>query len=372
MAIDTYFPHLKTCITTSRLCTTPTPCALALAAKRVGHASCQFDGAPPLRPATIPPPSHISPPSAAHAGEQGGQQAAQQVQQPVGDKHVLLANEKRRRRRGRHNAAGRRRRDNIDEKIGELATLIWETHTSKNVDVFSTHYLIPCQYPMNFKLLPPTITEKLASYTPLPDYVTTMVHFGETGFCATESSMFVADDNVDGLKACSQAKRGCGCLKFIMVRDPCQPLLNSRSFTRLRLEATLLGRINPCKTTSNRMQLPSPLSDAEPTNSVIHVSSPYGISATSSRLRWDRGSGYSTYQRSNWYVLLSGMGSFASLDIALDVAASSAHIGRMKTTSLSPDIVHLVYMYCQYRALGHSTYTRSSLLLFTTLLLRSL
>lgn len=41
-------------------------------------------------------------------------------------KQALLANEKRRRRRESHNAVERRRRDNINEKISELATLIPE------------------------------------------------------------------------------------------------------------------------------------------------------------------------------------------------------------------------------------------------------
>ena len=39
---------------------------------------------------------------------------------------AIIANEKRRRRRESHNAVERRRRDNINEKIGELATLIPE------------------------------------------------------------------------------------------------------------------------------------------------------------------------------------------------------------------------------------------------------
>ncbi len=39
---------------------------------------------------------------------------------------ALIANEKRRRRRESHNAVERRRRDNINEKITELATLIPE------------------------------------------------------------------------------------------------------------------------------------------------------------------------------------------------------------------------------------------------------
>ncbi len=51
-----------------------------------------------------------------------GPGAAQNAQ----DKQSLLANEKRRRRRESHNAVERRRRDNINEKITELATLIPE------------------------------------------------------------------------------------------------------------------------------------------------------------------------------------------------------------------------------------------------------
>lgn len=39
---------------------------------------------------------------------------------------AIIANEKRRRRRESHNAVERRRRDNINEKISELATLIPE------------------------------------------------------------------------------------------------------------------------------------------------------------------------------------------------------------------------------------------------------
>jgi hypothetical protein len=42
------------------------------------------------------------------------------------NKQAILANEKRRRRRESHNAVERRRRDNINEKISELATLIPE------------------------------------------------------------------------------------------------------------------------------------------------------------------------------------------------------------------------------------------------------
>ncbi|PCH44693.1 HLH-domain-containing protein [Wolfiporia cocos MD-104 SS10] len=52
-----------------------------------------------------------------------------QGESPGGDmavKQALIANEKRRRRRESHNAVERRRRDNINEKISELATLIPE------------------------------------------------------------------------------------------------------------------------------------------------------------------------------------------------------------------------------------------------------
>lgn len=42
------------------------------------------------------------------------------------EKQAAIANEKRRRRRESHNAVERRRRDNINEKISELATLIPE------------------------------------------------------------------------------------------------------------------------------------------------------------------------------------------------------------------------------------------------------
>jgi hypothetical protein len=45
---------------------------------------------------------------------------------------AAIANEKRRRRRESHNAVERRRRDNINEKIGELATLIPECMLDPN------------------------------------------------------------------------------------------------------------------------------------------------------------------------------------------------------------------------------------------------
>lgn len=56
----------------------------------------------------------------ASAGSAGGTPGS------AADKQSLLANEKRRRRRESHNAVERRRRDNINEKISELATLIPE------------------------------------------------------------------------------------------------------------------------------------------------------------------------------------------------------------------------------------------------------
>ncbi|KIY65018.1 HLH-domain-containing protein [Cylindrobasidium torrendii FP15055 ss-10] len=61
-------------------------------------------------------PGFNSPPSA----------SAGNISQSMQDKQSVLANEKRRRRRESHNAVERRRRDNINEKITELATLIPE------------------------------------------------------------------------------------------------------------------------------------------------------------------------------------------------------------------------------------------------------
>ncbi|KAG5729078.1 hypothetical protein E4T56_gene3122 [Termitomyces sp. T112] len=70
------------------------------------HTSLPVPAAPPApSPASSPP--DPKPPTAA-------------------DKQAILANEKRRRRRESHNAVERRRRDNINEKISELATLIPE------------------------------------------------------------------------------------------------------------------------------------------------------------------------------------------------------------------------------------------------------
>ncbi|KZV73920.1 HLH-domain-containing protein [Peniophora sp. CONT] len=52
-------------------------------------------------------------------------------------KQAAIANEKRRRRRESHNAVERRRRDNINEKIAELATLIPESLLDSNVTPLS-------------------------------------------------------------------------------------------------------------------------------------------------------------------------------------------------------------------------------------------
>ncbi|EDR06948.1 uncharacterized protein LACBIDRAFT_299352 [Laccaria bicolor S238N-H82] len=86
-----------------------------------------YDPLPPQNQAQnqvqLPPPSH-PPPS--HPAPSAQQQKGGQQQQQVGDKQALLANEKRRRRRESHNAVERRQRDNINEKISELATLIPE------------------------------------------------------------------------------------------------------------------------------------------------------------------------------------------------------------------------------------------------------
>ena len=98
------------------------PRALALAANRVGHASCQLDGAPSLRSFTSSKSSSASPASLAlpcfsyfcSTRGQGGQQ-------PVGNKHALLANEKRQRRGESHNAVARRRRDINSEKTNDSA-----------------------------------------------------------------------------------------------------------------------------------------------------------------------------------------------------------------------------------------------------------
>jgi hypothetical protein len=59
-------------------------------------------------------------------------------------RRAIIANEKRRRRRESHNAVERRRRDNINEKIGELATLIPECM----LDTGGTHPGLSLSLPM--------------------------------------------------------------------------------------------------------------------------------------------------------------------------------------------------------------------------------
>ncbi|KAK7059841.1 helix-loop-helix DNA-binding domain-containing protein [Favolaschia claudopus] len=59
-------------------------------------------------------------------GGSGGNANGSAAEGKVESKASVLANEKRRRRRESHNAVERRRRDNINEKISELATLIPE------------------------------------------------------------------------------------------------------------------------------------------------------------------------------------------------------------------------------------------------------
>lgn len=71
----------------------------------------------------------MSPPhSHAVVGTPQGAQSVNVVSpvQTAAEKQAAIANEKRRRRRESHNAVERRRRDNINEKISELATLIPE------------------------------------------------------------------------------------------------------------------------------------------------------------------------------------------------------------------------------------------------------
>ncbi|KAI8986620.1 helix-loop-helix DNA-binding domain-containing protein [Trametes punicea] len=55
-----------------------------------------------------------------------GMQKGESPEEDLAAKQAMIANEKRRRRRESHNAVERRRRDNINERISELATLIPE------------------------------------------------------------------------------------------------------------------------------------------------------------------------------------------------------------------------------------------------------
>ncbi|EIW51650.1 HLH-domain-containing protein [Trametes versicolor FP-101664 SS1] len=65
-----------------------------------------------------------------------GMQKGESPPEDMATKHrALIANEKRRRRRESHNAVERRRRDNINEKISELATLIPECLLDPNATI---------------------------------------------------------------------------------------------------------------------------------------------------------------------------------------------------------------------------------------------
>ena len=55
----------------------------------------------------------------------------------------MIASEKRRRRRESHNAVERRRRDNINEKISQLATLIPEVMLNPTVQTTSLSRTFP-------------------------------------------------------------------------------------------------------------------------------------------------------------------------------------------------------------------------------------
>ncbi|KAI0777392.1 helix-loop-helix DNA-binding domain-containing protein [Trametes elegans] len=64
-----------------------------------------------------------------------GMQKGESPPEDMAVKQALIANEKRRRRRESHNAVERRRRDNINEKISELATLIPECLLDPNATI---------------------------------------------------------------------------------------------------------------------------------------------------------------------------------------------------------------------------------------------
>jgi hypothetical protein len=79
---------------------------------------------------------------------------------------AAIANEKRRRRRESHNAVERRRRDNINEKIGELATLIPECMLDPNApaNFLPTEDQITGVEPMPV----PTKSEEVVDPSPTP------------------------------------------------------------------------------------------------------------------------------------------------------------------------------------------------------------
>ena len=71
---------------------------------------------------------------------------------------AIIANEKRRRRRESHNAVERRRRDNINEKISELATLIPECLLDPNGTSFPTAPHLPRQPAFGLTTVPKIAT----------------------------------------------------------------------------------------------------------------------------------------------------------------------------------------------------------------------
>ncbi|KAF9486160.1 HLH-domain-containing protein [Pholiota conissans] len=85
-----------------------------------------FGPGSPVVPSSTVPGANVTVPSNAASGGAAAAGTGAAATGGTSDKQSLLANEKRRRRRESHNAVERRRRDNINEKISELATLIPE------------------------------------------------------------------------------------------------------------------------------------------------------------------------------------------------------------------------------------------------------
>ena len=113
-----YFPHLKTCITTSHLCSIPilivTTRTRACCQKSWTHKLSTLWRSLPMIIYLLKIKLSASPASPAlpcYSSLSGAQRP--RGQQPVGDKQALLANEKRRRRGESYIAVERRRRDNI-------------------------------------------------------------------------------------------------------------------------------------------------------------------------------------------------------------------------------------------------------------------
>ena len=75
---------------------------------------------------------------------------------------AIIASEKRRRRRESHNAVERRRRDNINEKISELATLIPECM----LDPSGARLVLFCGFFRLIKLIIQVLTQRLPKHRP--------------------------------------------------------------------------------------------------------------------------------------------------------------------------------------------------------------